>query len=265
MRYEETVLDWARAVREDYIAARNLSYGADPHQRYDVFAKAGMADAPVLVFWHGGGWTNGYKEYVSCLAPAVVERGFVLVAPGYRLAPADRLPAAYDDALSLLTHLREAVSQWGGNPDRLYLSGHSAGGGIAAMAAMRAPANLLPAIRACLPISGIMDLHHPNPMPQSLEERVYTQLLPAPELDAAMSPLSWAAANTVPMVLSYGELDSERVIRSNRRLFELLKAKGLTVRSDERKGEDHFLTHIAMVDGSHPWYELLAAIARETI
>ncbi|MCB2027864.1 MAG: alpha/beta hydrolase fold domain-containing protein, partial [Rhodoferax sp.] len=67
----------------------------------------------------------------------------------------------------------------GGAADRFYLSGHSAGGHLAAMTALRrdrwadagVPADL---IRGCLPISGIMDLYHPAPTPGSLEERVYT-------------------------------------------------------------------------------------------
>ncbi|WP_439669631.1 Alpha/beta hydrolase [Cupriavidus necator] len=267
--YERTVLDWAEHLPESVVAVRNLTYGTDQRQRFDVFTARGLRDAPVLIFWHGGGWTNGYKEYASFLAPMVISLGMVLVAPTYRLAPAHRLPAAFDDAALLLASVQKSIATWGGSPSHLYLSGHSAGGGIAAMAAMRKPQLRAvgidqQAIRGCLPISGIMNLHHPNPAPGSLEERVYTALLDSQELDAAMSPLTWSAGNTVPMVLSYGEHDSERVIRSNLTLYAMLRMQPAPVDCYMHAGEDHFRTHTALSDPSHPWYARLAQLVKET-
>ncbi|WP_080422285.1 alpha/beta hydrolase [Burkholderia ubonensis] len=269
--YERTVLSWSTDIPPDVVAIRDLRYGPDPQHRYDVFGADRLKNAPILVFWHGGGWTNGYKEYVSFLASAVVRIGMVLVAPTYRLAPRHRLPAAFDDAAALLAHLAGAARRWGGNPDRLYLAGHSAGGAIAAMAALRAPSlraagGSPTAVRGCLPISGVMDLCHPSPLPGSLEERVYTMLLDRPDSDAAMSALCWAATSAVPMVLSYGQNDSERVIRSNRRMHALLAhadPRGL-LRCDEHPGEDHFQTHTALRDPSHPWFATLGRLVEET-
>ena len=82
-------------------------------------------------------------------------------------------------------------------------------------------------VGGCLPISGIMDLHDPQPAPGSLEERVYTTVLrglPA-EQDVVFSPLYWTAGNTLPFDLSFGEHDSARVQRSNRRLLPLLNCR----------------------------------------
>ena len=266
--YERTVLAWADALPEHVIARRDLMYGPDPQHRYDVFTTSGTFSAPVLVFWHGGGWTNGYKEYVSFLAPKVLALGMVLVAPTYRLAPSNRLPAAYNDAMALLGHLQNTIAGDGGDPARLYLAGHSAGGSIAAMTALRArrlsAGGIGDAVRGCLPISGIMDLHHPDPAPGSLEERVYSMLLEGPEQDAVMSPLCWATENRVPMVLSYGEQDSERVIRSNQRLHALLACQPVAAQFHVHEGEDHFLTHTAMKDGRHPWFARLASLVQET-
>ncbi len=137
------------------------------------------------------------------------------------------------------------------------------------MAALRMPAlraaGVRPeAIRGCLPISGIMDLHHPCPVPESLEDRVYTALLEAPDQDAVMSPLCWAAGNAVPMILSYGEHDSERVIRSNRRLHAMLACQPAPVGCHVHQGEDHFRTHTALKDPAHPWFARLAALVGET-
>ncbi|MFW7345877.1 MAG: alpha/beta hydrolase [Pigmentiphaga sp.] len=268
-RYEDTVLEWARDLDAGILRARDLAYGPDPQQCYDVFAAAGMRGAPVLVFWHGGGWTNGYKEYVHFMAEAVVRRGLVFVAPTYRLAPRHRLPAAFDDAALLLGELRRTVGRWGGDGRNLYLSGHSAGGGTAAMAALRKRAleraGVPPGdIRGCLPISGVMDLHHPCPEPDSLEERVYTTLLEQPCEDALMSAISWTAGNLVPMMASYGERDSARVIGANTRMYELLKHQPADAGLHAWEGLDHFDTHLMLADPGHAWYGHLEALVART-
>ena len=181
--YETTVLEWSGEALPDTIeVVKNCAYGPHEQHRYDVFGATGLRHAPILVFWHGGGWTNGYKEYVSFMADAVTRLGMVLVAPTYRLAPENRLPAAFDDALAALGHVIGHASSFGGDPGRLYLAGHSAGAQIAALVALRrrdvAQAGIDPdSIRACLPISGVMDLHHPEPIPGSMEERVYSMVL----------------------------------------------------------------------------------------
>lgn len=268
--YAVTVMTWAQeTLPDDVVLTRDLAYGSDRLQRYDVYAPHAARHAPVLVFWHGGGWTNGYRDYVRFMAPRVTRMGMVLVAPSYRLAPAHRMPEPLDDCLALLAAVGKTVGRLGGDGNRLYLSGHSAGGHLAAMTALRrdrwaaagVPAG---AIRACLPISGIMDLYHPEPPPGSLEERVYTTVLADPDEDALMSPLCWSGGNTVPILLSHGERDSERVIRSNRRLLALLKQQPCEVRYAVRADRDHFQTHSDLRAADHPWYLQLQQLIEGT-
>lgn len=261
--YAHTVMAWAQAtLPPDVVATRDLAYGEQRLQRYNVFAPRGARNAPVLVFWHGGGWTNGYRDYTTFMAPHVTRLGVVLVAPSYRLAPEHPLPAAFDDGLALLNVLAKDIAALGGAPDRLYLSGHSAGGHLATLVALRSAERRkagLPegAIRGCLPISGIMDLYHPAPPPASLEERVYNMVLRDPSEDAVMSPLCWTVGNTMPMLLTHGARDSERVMRSNQRLRALLQLQPAAVNSVVEAGLDHFQTHTMLRDADHPWYTRL--------
>ena len=261
--YAQLVMGWAQeALPAGIVSTRDLSYGPDRLHRYDVYAPAGARNAPVLVFWHGGGWTNGYRDYAHFMAPHVTRLGMVLVAPSYRLAPQNPLPAALDDALALLQALQHGIADLGGAPDRFYLSGHSAGGHGAALAALRVVdrqgAGLdAGCIRACLPISGIMDLYHPSPEPGSLEDRVYRMVLRHPAEDAVMSPLCWTVGNNVPMLLTHGARDSERVMRSNQRLRALLQLQPAAVDSVVESGLDHFQTHTMLRDADHPWYARL--------
>lgn len=267
--YARTVMAWSREpLPSRVVATLDQTYGPHRLQRYDVFAPAGAQQAPVLVFWHGGGWTNGYREWVRFMAPHVTALGLVLVAPSYRLVTEHPFPAPPDDALALLAHLQQALPRWGGAPRRLLLSGHSAGGHIAALTALRrnawARAGLADdLLGGCLPISGIMDLHDPLPAPGSLEERVYTTVLRGldPTQDAVFSPLYWSAGNTLPLDLSFGQHDSARVQRANRRLLPLLLAQGAPARLTENPGEDHFQSHLGLRNAGHPWYARLRQMA----
>ncbi|WP_137918882.1 alpha/beta hydrolase fold domain-containing protein [Hydrogenophaga sp. 2FB] len=268
-RYEDTVLAWARdqSLPPGIAVTRDCAYGPDPHQRYDVYRSSDAQDAPILIFWHGGGWTNGYKEYVAFMAQAVVGLGMVLVAPDYRLAPAHRLPAAFEDSMAVTGHVIANAAHFGGRSDHIYLAGHSAGAHLAALVALRRDdairAGIPPsAIRACLPVSGIMDLHHPEPAAGSLEERVYSMVLRDVADDAVMSPLCWTVGNTIPMVLSYGEFDSARVVDSNRRMAALLARQPGLSQLHEEPGLDHFLTHTCLRESDAAWYSRLADLLK---
>ncbi len=266
--YAQTVMGWAQEpLPGSVVVTRDVPYGEHHLQRYNVFAPRGVAQAPVLVFWHGGGWTNGYRDYQAFMVPHITSLGMVMVAPSYRLTPEWPMPCAHDDSMTMLADLQSRLPTWGGAPDHVYLAGHSAGGHLAALAAVRvadrAAAGLYPdMIRGCLPISGIMDLHEPNPQAGSLEERVYTTVLRGrdPLNDTVQSPLFWTAGNTVPFALTFGENDSARVIKSNRRMFAMLSAQTAPVSCAMEDGRDHFQTHTALRSAADPWYQRLAAM-----
>lgn len=269
--YARVVMSWAGDIRpQDMLVQRDVAYGPHRLHRYNVFSPPGAANAPVLMFWHGGGWTNGYRDYVSFMARHVVSLGYVLVAPSYRLASECPLPAAYEDSLSALRHVADNIACWGGAGDQLFLAGHSAGAHLAALVALRVADRAAagvpgPSVRACLPISGIMDLYHPSPAPGSLEERVYTMVLADPAQDAVMSPLCWTTGNRVPFFLTCGEDDSERVMRSNQRMLELLKLQHASASLSVMPAHDHFQTHTSLRDPQHPWYQRLTQLVKESL
>ncbi|WP_194271051.1 alpha/beta hydrolase [Comamonas testosteroni] len=261
--YALQVMTWAHELPTAGLDVRlGIPYGSHPLHRYDVFGSENASNAPILVFWHGGGWTNGYRGYVSFMAALVAKLGCILVAPSYRLAPQDKLPAAYEDGLAALRHVHENAGMFGGNSQCIFLAGHSAGGHLAALIALRS-ADMqkagIPqqAIRACLPISGIMDLHHPTPEAGSLEQRVYTMVLNTADDDVAMSPIHWSQDSRVPMHLSYGELDSERVQRSNQVLAQQLSQAGTPCSLTVEPGLDHFATHTTLSTPQAAWYQRL--------
>lgn len=268
--YSDTALALSAGGWPEVAEHRDLRFGDEAWQVMDIFAPSEPASArrDVLVFFHGGGWTNGYKEWCGFMAPALAARGVILVAPTHRLAPDVRFPVFIEDALAAIAAARLLVADLGGDPDRLFISGHSAGGHVAAMCALKSewwerfglPSH---SIRAALPVSGILDLHHADPPPGSLEARVYEAVLEKPEDDRVASPLTWLGASSLPFFLAWGERDSERVRRSNGEAANMARSSGASLVTRQYP-EDHFGTHLALKDPAHDWYDVLDTLRKET-
>lgn len=117
--------------------ARNLAYGDGPRRTFDIYAPADAGQGgrayPVLVFFYGGGWDSGSKDVYGWAAQALAARGFVVAVPDYRLSPEVHFPHFIDDAAAATVKVAEVVAQYGGDPAKLGVLGHSAGGHLALM------------------------------------------------------------------------------------------------------------------------------------
>ena len=112
---------------------RDHEYGPDERQRLDIFAMPGREKAPVLVFVPGGGFVRGDKRspsgqpFFDNIGGFAARSGMIGVTMNYRLAPAHMWPAGTDDMVLAIDWLRANIAQFGGDPERIYLSGTSAG------------------------------------------------------------------------------------------------------------------------------------------
>lgn len=106
----------------------------------DVYRPEGdISNAPVLLQVHGGGWTIGNKDQQGLpLMHHLAAKGWVCVAINYRLAPRDAFPAHVIDVKKAIAWIREHIGEYGGNPDYIAITGGSAGGHLAALAALTA-------------------------------------------------------------------------------------------------------------------------------
>ena len=117
-------------------AMRDVAYGDDPRQRYDVYLPAQPLRAPVILFVHGGGWANGNKDN-----PGVVEnkaaywlpKGYVLVSINYRMRPDTAPIDQARDVARALADVQERAPSWNADPANVMLMGHSAGAHLAAL------------------------------------------------------------------------------------------------------------------------------------
>lgn len=141
--------------------ARDVPY-AEPRQErqlLDVYAAPDAKGQPVVVWVHGGGWMAGHKGLVDQKPAAFTQRGFVFVAMNYRFVPAVRMETIVRDVARATGWVRRNIARYGGDPERLFLMGHSAGAQLAALlctdarylAAEQVP---LKSIRGCVPVDG---------------------------------------------------------------------------------------------------------------
>ena len=93
--------------------------------KLDVYAPEGAKDLPVVVWFHGGGLTSGEK---TSLPRDLRESGYVVVSAGYRLIPRGTIANCIEDAAAAVAWAFRNVERYGGSPDKIFLSGHSAGG-----------------------------------------------------------------------------------------------------------------------------------------
>ncbi len=129
-------LDRRDAMRRRFPHDLDVRYGPDPYQIADVYRPQDRTGCPVILYFHGGRWREGHPAFYDQLAEPWVEAGAVFVSCGYRLTPAHTIGDAVDDAVAAFRWMAAAAESYGGDPTRITVAGHSAGGHLAAMVTM---------------------------------------------------------------------------------------------------------------------------------
>ena len=248
---------WAAAsaaVPRTQACELDVRYGGGPNEHLDIFP-AEQADAPVLVFIHGGYWRALDKREHSFVAPPFTRRGVCVVIPNYALCPAVTVPQITMQMVHALAWTWRHIGRYGGDPRRITVAGHSAGGHLAAMmlaCLWRVYGHELPAdlVKNAVSLSGLYDLdpimHTPflQPTLQLTREQVRMAspaLLPPP------------AQGTLSTVC--GGDESEEFLRQNRLIRDAWGEKAVPVR-EALPGLNHFTVLEALVQPGHRLHEL---------
>jgi arylformamidase len=115
---------------------RDIAYGADAAQRFDVYLPAQPQNAPILLMVHGGGWRIGDKDHgrvVDNKVARFVPKGVIFVTMNYRMVPDAPPRMQAEDVGRALAKVQELAPHWGGDPGNVVLMGHSAGAHLAAL------------------------------------------------------------------------------------------------------------------------------------
>src|SRR3982751_4348039 len=163
---------------------RDIPY-ATAHERQvlDVYTPAGAKNFPVVFWIHGGGWQAGNKSMVALKPKAFMDAGFVFVSINYRLLPTVDMGAITGDVASALGWVHKNIATHGGDPDRLLVMGHSAGGQLAALMCTddryaKAQGFSLMMIKACVPVDA--DTFDIPAIIETAETRASVHHLPLP-------------------------------------------------------------------------------------
>lgn len=115
-----------------------IAYGSDERQKLDIYVPTTKVGKPypVLVFFHGGAWRDGDREGYGFLGRAFAARGIVTVVADYRKAPKDRFPSFVQDTASAIAWVNTNIFKHQGDPEKLFIMGHSAGAHLIMMAAL---------------------------------------------------------------------------------------------------------------------------------
>jgi acetyl esterase/lipase len=140
---------------------RDIPYAepAEPLQTLDVYAPPDAKNLPVVVWIHGGGWQMGDKAEVREKPAAFAKKGFVFVSVNYRLMPKVTMGELVRDVAKSVGWVHQHVAEHGGDPQRLFIMGHSAGAQLAALLCtderyLQAAGVPLSAVKGCVPVDG---------------------------------------------------------------------------------------------------------------
>lgn len=225
---------------------RNLSYGALPTERLDLL-KSSTPNAPVLIFIHGGYWQWLDKDdYAFALEP-LVTAGALVATINYPLCPEVSLDILVERVRSACAWVWRNVRHYGGDPERLHVAGHSAGGHLAAMLAATDWQNFqlgLPnhIIKSIIPISGLFDLEPIRLI--SLNDGM------GMDQDTAKrnSPLFISPTHALPVTVVVGGDESGEFQRQSREFSDAWRNKAGRLEYLESPGHDHFTVIESMTE-----------------
>jgi acetyl esterase/lipase len=207
--------------------------------KLDLYLPEGATGYPTLVWFHGGGLTAGRKDddFTARIARSLAQAGVAVAAPNYRLSPKAPYPAYVEDAAAAFAWVQSNVAAHRGDPRKIFVGGHSAGGYLTLMVGLdsrylRAQGKDTPAIAGLIPVSGQTMTHY-----TIREERGLNKQSIIAD-DAA--PIHHARKDAPPMLVLYADKDMALRVEENQYLVAALKAAGHP-RIEQRMitGRDH--------------------------
>ena len=229
---------------------RGIAYAGDAGPALDVYRPRGAAPAPVVVFFYGGRWQGGDRRDYAFVGEALADRGLVGVLPDYRQYPEVGFPGFVDDAARAVAWAIEHAAEFGGDPSRVFVAGHSAGGHIAALLATDArylaahhlaPRQLAGAIAIAAPLDFL-----------PIVDADIAAVFGPPERYPESQPVNFVDGDEPPFLLLHGQPDRLVWTHNSRNLAARLEAVAVPVELAIYPDAGHFRI-LAALDAQFDW------------
>jgi acetyl esterase/lipase len=209
---------------DGYHVASNIQYDRVTGEALDVYNFAKAQDAPVVVFFYGGRWSQGSKEQFKFIGQALTSQGFVVVIADYRKYPQVRFPAFVQDAAKAVRWTHDNIQKFGGDPNKLFVMGHSSGAHMAAMLALNE--SYLKAVGGSRSwLKGMIGLAGPYDfMPLTAPD--LRDMFGPPDLYEQSQPILFVDGRNPPLLLLAAEDDETVLVKNTRNLASAVSKAG---------------------------------------
>ena len=220
-------------------------YGAGERNKLNIWVPTGTKKTdklPVLVWLYGGGWYSGQRDDYGFAGRAFAKQGFIVVIPDYRIVPEGHWPDFLHDSAAAVAWTDAHIANYGGDPDRIALAGHSAGAYNSLMLALdpqwlKAAGSDVSVIRGVVSLAGPSDFY-----PFEKGGRADVAMGDIRPVEQTQ-PITFVRADAPPLWLGHGTADTVVRVRNSQRLAAAMDKVGGSATLREYDG----LSHIDLV------------------
>lgn len=219
----------ALTPRSGYDRHQEIRYRVGERGLLDVYVPRSAESAPVIVYFYGGRWQTGSRSQYLFVGQAFASRGILTIIPDYRLYPEVKFPDFVDDGAAVLAWARRNVQSFGGDPERIFVAGHSAGAHIAAM--LNFDETFVRRVGGDKEwIAGMIGLAGPYDF-LPLEDADLQDMFGPPQRYPASQPINFVDGNEARCLLLHGLEDKTVLPRNTRHLASEIRRKNGSVRT----------------------------------
>jgi arylformamidase len=227
---------------------RDLAYAEPKNERQtlDVYAPAEGKNHPIVFWIHGGGWQRGSKTEVQSKPQAFVDKGFVFVSTNYRFVPSVTIKEMAGDIAKAIRWTHDHAKEYGGDPDTIFVMGHSAGAQLAALVCtdhryLKAEGLSLSIIKGCVPVDGdTYDVPMQIATVEARRAEIYKRKFGDAESQKDLSPVTHVAkGKSIPPFLILHVADHPETKAQSQRLAKTLQEAGVSAKAFAAEGKTH--------------------------
>jgi acetyl esterase/lipase len=246
-----------RLLPHRIVVTRDIAYAAGERHTLDMFRPRTATAAPVVVFFYGGGWRSGNKRMYRYVGKALARHGYVAVVPDYRIYPPTLYPDFLQDAAQAVRWVKDNAQNFGGDPNQIFLMGHSAGAHIAAMLSIDATWLNTVGLTPGRDIVGLIGVAGPYDFLPLKDEELIVIFGGANRPET--QPIAHVTPGAPPALLLTGDKDDVVGAGNSTRLAERLRASGNDATAIVYPRVGHYIIVAAFA----PFLRLLVPVLRD--